>query len=94
LIEDFAELTPSLLRQAYVEALYRAKEFEYQRLTQSYWYNVVLNVSASMSIQPMLDAFPMHAEDATFTRPRVPYDCGRTNTCPDPKVKRIPRESC
>lgn len=94
MIEDFAELTPSLLRQAYLEALYRAKEFEYQRLTQSYWYNVILNVSASMSIQPMLDAFPMHAEDTTFTRPRVPYECGKTQSCGDPKVKRTPRESC
>ena len=34
-VEDFAVITPELLRDAYIEAVYRAEEFEYTRLTQS-----------------------------------------------------------
>ena len=34
-VEDFAVITPELLRDAYSEAVYRAEEFEYNRLTQS-----------------------------------------------------------
>lgn len=93
LLDDFNDVTPELLRSAYVESIYRADEFEFERLTQNYWYSVITNVSASISIKPLLDAFPMRAEDADFTRPRVPYDCGRTNTC-GPGTKRTPRESC
>jgi hypothetical protein len=50
LVDDFSELTPELLRTAYVEALYRVDEFEFERLTQSYW-----QVSDSMSTQPLFD---------------------------------------
>jgi hypothetical protein len=93
LVEDFAEITPELLRVAYLEAVYRAKEFEYNRLTMSFWFSVIANVSASMSSQPLLDLFPMEAEDPNFTRPREPYECGRTNTC-GKGTKRIPKNSC
>ena len=93
LLDDFADVTPDLLRSAYVEAVYRAKEFEFERLTQSYWYSVITNVSATMSMRPLLDAFPMRAEDANFCRPRVPYPCGKTDTC-GPGTKRIPAVSC
>ncbi len=92
-IEDFAFLTPELLRVAYVEALYRAKDFEFKRLTQTYWYSVIANVSSSNSITPLLEAFPYSAEDPNFTRPRVPYECGKTNTC-GKGTKRTPRMSC
>eukprot|EP01034_Spumella_vulgaris_P022823 gene22823-28996_t len=34
LVEDFDQVTPELLRTAYVEALYRADDFEFERLTQ------------------------------------------------------------
>jgi hypothetical protein len=94
LVEDFAVLTPALLRQAYVEALYRAKDFEYRRLTQSFWFSVIANVSASMSAQPLIDAFPMHAEDPDFTRPRVPFDCWQRPGGCGPGTKRIPTVSC
>ena len=93
LVEDFAVLTPLLLRTAYIEALYRSTDFEYQRLTMSFWFDVILNVSASRSIQPLLHYFPMHAEDPGFTRPRVPFDCWKTNSC-GPGTKRIPKISC
>jgi len=93
LVEDFAEITPELLRQAYVEALYRADDFEYDRLKQSWWYGFIANVSATMSVQTILDAFPMSAEEPNFARPRVPYECGKTNTC-GPGTKRTPKRSC
>jgi hypothetical protein len=92
-VEDFAEVTPALLRGAYVEAMYRAKEFEFERLTMNYWFSVIANVSSAKSVQPMVDAFPYSAEDHEFTRPREPYPCGITNTC-GKGTKRIPRKSC
>ena len=93
-VDDFAELTPELLRQAYVEALYRRDEFEYHRLKQSYWWEVLMNVSVARSTQPLLDAFPMSAEsNPPFTRPAVPFDCWETNSC-GPGTKRIPKRSC
>ena len=55
LVDDFSELTPELLRTAYVEALYRVDEFEFERLTQSYWHALIGKVSDSMSTQPLLD---------------------------------------
>lgn len=94
LLEDFAELTPTLLRTAYVEALYRAQDFEFKRLTQSFWFSVIANVSASRSTQPYVDLFPMHAEDAGFTRPKERFDCwDRPGGC-GPGTKRIPKRSC
>jgi len=94
-LEDFAELTPALLRQAYVEALYRADEFEYERLRQSWWFGFIGNVSATMSVDTIIDKFPMEAEEQGFARPREPYDCGRTNphTCGE-GTKRTPARSC
>lgn len=93
LVDDFDDVNPELLRSAYVEAMYRAKEFEFERLTQSFWYSVIGNVSKSMSMTPLLEKFPMEAEDITFARPKIPYECGRTGTC-GPNTKRIPRKSC
>ena len=92
-VEDFDELTPELLRTAYVEALYRAKDFEFKRLTMNYWFSVIGNVSAAKSTQPLLDAFPLEAEEPNFARPREPYECGKTNSC-GPGVKRTPKSSC
>ncbi len=93
LVEDFAEITPELLRTAYIEAVYRVKEFEFHRLTMSFWFSVIANVSASMSSQPLIDLFPMEAEEPNFTRPRELYECGKTNTC-GKGTKRTPRKSC
>ena len=93
LVEDFYDITPQLLRSAYVEAIYRADEFEFERLTQSFWYSVIANVSYSKSLQPMLDKFPMEAELTNFARPKEPYACSNTNTC-GPGTKRTPRNMC
>jgi len=93
LVEDFDEVTPDLLRVAYVEALYRVNEFEFERLKQSFWFNFIMNVSASKSLATVLDKFPLQSEDPTFTRPIVPYPCGITNSC-GVGTKRIPKTSC
>jgi len=93
LVDDFYDVTPELLRSAYVEALYRADEFEFHRLTQAFWHAVLANVSASMSTAPLLDLFPMRAEKPNFARPREPYPCGTTGTC-GPGTKNIPKQSC
>ena len=93
LVDDFYDITPELLRAAYVEALYRADEFEFERLTQRFWFTVIANVSATMSVVPLLEKFPMKAEEPNFARPREPYSCGITNTC-GKGTKRIPKQSC
>ena len=97
LVEDFAEITTQLLRSAYVEAVYRTltKQFEFERLTQSFWWSVLNNVSLTRSNNIILEKFPMRAEDADFTRPWIPYNCGRKRpmTCGN-GTKRIPVESC
>ena len=56
-MDDFDELTPQLLRAAYVEALYRVDEFEFERLTQSYWHALIGKVSDAMSTQPLFDMY-------------------------------------
>jgi hypothetical protein len=99
LVEDFAEVTPELLRAAYVEALYRANagHFEFQRLKQSYWYSFLMNVSTTASLQTILDAFPMAPEDRSFARPAEPYRCSTdatgVATC-GPGTKRTPAQYC
>ena len=93
LVEDFYEITPELLLSAYTEAIYRADEFEFERLTQSFWYGVIANVSYSKSTQPMLDKFPMKAEIPNFARPKVPYACSNLGTC-GKGTKRTPRNYC
>ena len=91
LVDDFQDITPEMLRAAYVEALYRVDDFEFERLKQSFWWSVVMNVSLTRSIQPLLDKFPMVAEDPSFTRPRVPFSC--LKGC-GPGTKRTPHNSC
>ena len=43
-VEDFAVITPEMLRDAYVEAIYRAEEFEYNRLTQTVSHRTMIEV--------------------------------------------------
>lgn len=91
LVNDFAEVTPLLLRQAYIEAVYRADEFQFQRLTQSYWYSFIMRVAKQQRVETILESFPA-VEDPTFTRPAVPYSCdaGRCGT----GTKHPPAISC
>ena len=92
-VDDFADVNSALLKSAYVEALYRAEEFEFERLTQSFWYDLIGLTASTGSNARMLEKFPMTAEDPTFTRPAVVYECGKTNSC-GPGTKRIPKRSC
>ena len=93
LVDDFAEINEQLLRTAYLEALYHYKEFEFERLKQSFWFSVIMNASVTKSSQILLDKFPMEAEDRTFRRPFIRYECAKTNTC-GAGTFRIPKESC
>lgn len=93
LLEDFADLSPAVLRQAYVEALYRADEWDYTRITERYWQRMVYEVSKTGSIENMLKLHPMKAEDDTFTRPLIPFDCEAMGGC-GPGTKRVPKKSC
>ena len=102
-MDDFDEVTPELLRSAYVEALYRAEEFEFERLTQSFWWSFIMRVSETKSADAVLDTFPLESEDPTFTRPLVPFQCTvdgkdekglRTRPVCGPGTKRTPLKSC
>lgn len=92
-VDDFSDVNPELLRSAYVEALYHKDDFEFKRLKQSFWWEVISNVSASKSLQPLLDTFPMTAEKPMFTRPMVPYSCWETDSC-GPGTMRTPKTYC
>jgi hypothetical protein len=95
LVDDFSSITPSLLRLAYLEALYHVDEFEFGRLKQSYWYSLIMKVSAGGSSRPYLDAFPMIAEDSSFTRPKVPFSCGKDGSkCGKNTKYNTPIKSC
>lgn len=93
LVDDFDNVTPQLLRMAYVEALYRVHEFEFERLTQSFWWNFIMNVSVSMNSQSIHEKFPLEAEDPNFARPFVRFDCFKTNSC-GKGTKKIPDSFC
>jgi hypothetical protein len=93
LLDDYALLTPELLRQAYVEALYRADQWEFERMTRRWWERLIYDISFSSSIEPLLHYHPMSAEDSGFTRPLVPFDCEKMGGC-GPGTKRVPKKSC
>jgi hypothetical protein len=92
-VDDFAEITPDLLRTAYVEALYRAEEFEFERLTQSFWWNLIHNISRSMKNDLLFEKFPIEADEWSFRRPHTSFSCHQTNSCGS-DTKRIPKVSC
>jgi len=95
LVDDFAEITPFIIRQAYIEALYRADQWVYKRMTKQYWVDLIRDVSISSSVKPLLDAHTMSAVDLDFTRPMIPFKCpgGRRRGC-GPGTKRTPEKSC
>ena len=94
LVDDFDEVTPALLRVAYVEALYRVEEFEFERLTQSFWWSFIMNVSTAMSSDAIYNKFPPESEDHTFARPLVPYSCGDNMEKCGPGTRRTPKSYC
>lgn len=93
IVEDFDMVTPELLHMAYVEAIYRVKEFEFERLTQTFWWSFILNVSRTMSTETVLSKFPLESEDPSFCRPFERFTCHDSNSC-GPGTKRIPKSFC
>jgi len=93
LVDDFADVTPALIRQAYVEAVYRADSWDYRRITARYWERLIFRVSETGSLSTMLKLHPMTAEDAHFTRPMVPFDCKGLGGC-GLGTRRVPSKSC
>lgn len=96
LVDDFGHITEPLLRSAYVEALYRADDFEFERLTQSFWVELIYKVVTSKSSEALLEKFPVSAEDPTFRRPAVPFECTAadgSSSC-GPGTIRFPRNGC
>ena len=93
ILDDYSDLTPEILRQAYVEALYRADDWEYERMTHQYWEHLLFSVSQTLDVNIMLDKHPMTAEDANFTRPLIPFDCAAMGGC-GAGTKRTPKQSC
>ena len=98
LVDDFDEVTPDLLRVAYIEALYRADEFEYERLTQSFWDTFISNVSQSASVslalQTIFSKFPPESQDSSFTRPLQPFTCGENGELCGVGTKKTPKSTC
>ena len=44
LLDDFADVSPEVVRQAYIEALYRVEEWEYTRITEKHWVTILKEV--------------------------------------------------
>jgi hypothetical protein len=93
IVEDFDQVTPELLKTAYIEAIYQIDEFEFERVTQSWWWTFLMNVSVAQSSAKILDKFPLEAEDPTFARPREWFHCHETNSCGS-GTKSIPKTHC
>lgn len=94
LVDDWSSVTPDLLRSAYVEAMYRADEFDYARLNQQNWYDFLLNVSTTKSVQTVYDRYPKHVEDQNYARPKVPFNCGKDGSRCGKGTKRTPAVRC
>ena len=58
-MDDFADLTPEIIHQAYVEAVYREDEWEYERLTLPFWKNMIKQASESQSSDIFYHHFPL-----------------------------------
>jgi hypothetical protein len=92
-VDDFDDVTPELLRVAYVEALYRVDDFEFERLTQSFWLKLIEAISTEKSSRYLFEIFPPHLSvDSTFARPLESFQCSDRG-CGD-GTKRTPKSSC
>ena len=78
---------------AYLEALYRVDDFEFERLTQSFWWTFLMNVSQSQRSETIQEKFPLESEEIEFMRPKEWFSCHQSNSC-GRGTKRIPKSSC
>ncbi len=60
-MDDYADLTADMIREAYVEAIYRADEWEYERLTMKFWRDTVFEVAKTENTSIVLERHPMKA---------------------------------
>ena len=93
LVDDFADLSPALVKQAYVEALYRVDDWQYERMTSQWWLGLLQDVSKTGSISNLARLHPISEDEQSFTRPLVPFDCDKLGGC-GAGTKRVPRRSC
>ena len=94
LVDDFAYVTPELVRAAYVEALYHADKWDYKRITQRWWEKMLIKVSENGTTAALSKLFPpLKSYDPSFTRPLVPFDCKKMDGC-GAGTKRVPEKSC
>jgi len=98
-LDDFADVTPAVVRQAYVEALYHAHQgrWDFRRLTQAWWEALIFDSSVARNASVLLERHPMPAWDAyggvPFSRPLIPFACATNGGC-GPGTHRVPKESC
>ncbi len=93
-VDDFAYVTPDLVHSAYVEAIYRADEWEYERLTLPFWKNMMREASESESSEPFFRRFPIESVLKGFIRPQFPFDCDKMGGCGKEITSRTPKEYC
>jgi hypothetical protein len=58
-VDDFADLTCGMIRGAYVEALYRADEWEFERLHTQFWVDLITTVSNRQDNAYLFEKFPL-----------------------------------
>jgi hypothetical protein len=94
-LDDFAVVTPEVIRQAYVEVLYHAEfgRWDYRRMTQSWWEALIYDTARAKNISVLMERHPMpiFPDGVPFSRPLVPYDCSKG--C-GKGTHRVPKESC
>lgn len=62
-VDDFSYVTPDLVYSAYVEAVYRQDEWEYERLTLPFWKDLMRNASVAQSSDVFYRHFPKRTGD-------------------------------
>lgn len=93
-MDDFADVTPDLIHSAYIEAVYREDEWEYERLTLPFWKDMIRQASESQSSDPFFHRFPMKSVLKGFIRPLFPFNCKAMGGCGPEVTARMPREYC
>ena len=92
-------MTPAVVRQAYVEALYHAHQgrWDYRRLTERWWTDLVAATAAAGNLTTVLTRHPLpvypDALGGPFSRPLVPFSCRPPRRC-GRGTHRTPARSC
>ena len=96
MVDDFADVTPELVRQAYAEAIYRLSDWDYSKLTHKWWEHLILEIASTGLSSTGTYYLPMKGVDENFTRPMAPYTCGpySSGSCTGAGTKRVPAQSC